>query len=142
MSQKVFYSITVALLLAACTKKEAIETPDTRFQGTWEWIKTDGGIANNIHETPQSTGKSVSLKLTADNKYVITANDAITSQGTFTVETKKCIHDGTNKTFLNFSAESDKDMLVESIGDNTLTLSDEAHDGLISVYGRQNGNIK
>jgi hypothetical protein len=142
MSRKLFFSIAVAFALAACTKKEAKETADSRIQGTWEWIKTEGGIANNIHETPQSTGKSVSLKLTADNRYVITINDAITSQGTFAVETKTCIHDGTKKRLLNFSAESDQDMMVESIGDNTLTLSDEAHDGLTSVYGRQNVAIK
>ena len=142
MSQKMFYSIAAAFLLTACTKKELKETTETRYQGTWEWIRTDGGIASNIHETPQSTGKSISLKLTAGNQYVFTANDAITSEGTYTVETRKCIHDGTNKTFLNFSATADKDLMVESIGENTLTLSDEAHDGLISVYGRQNGNIK
>ncbi|MDQ3278966.1 MAG: hypothetical protein M3Q06_11615 [Bacteroidota bacterium] len=142
MRRNVSYFFLAAVTLAACTKKEMSDLTGTRFHGTWEWIKTEGGIANNIHETPQSTGKRITLQMTIENRYVITVNDAISSQGFYTAESRKCMHDGTTKSFLNFSEEKDKDLMVESVGENTLILSDEAHDGLTSTYGRQTSNVK
>jgi hypothetical protein len=77
------------------------------------------------------------LKLTGNNKYFIYTNGAVTSQGTYTVETRTCIHDNTNKTFLNFSSEADPDMMVEEMDCEIMELSDEAHDGIKRRYANK-----
>lgn len=122
-------------LITGCSKnteKSSIQ----KLIGTWQWISTDGGFAFHIHLTPVSTGKNVELKITADGKYAVYTNDLLTSEGTYTLETKKCIHDLTDKTFINFS--SDNDLMVEGLDLERLEVSDEAYDGLGSIYKRKN----
>ena len=81
-------------LLPSCGKSLAQQAVDEKILGSWEWVRTDGGIANHIHETPASTGQEKTLLLNANNTYVIMVNSAVFSQGTFIVESKQCIHDG------------------------------------------------
>jgi hypothetical protein len=107
---------------------------DQTLTGSWQWIRTDGGIANNIHETPASTGQEKTLVLNPGNTYVITINSAVLSQGTFSVESRQCIHDGTNKPYIQFN--HDPGMMVEVVDSTLLKLSDEAHDGIDSQYHR------
>ena len=118
----------------SCSKSVAKAAVNERLVGSWEWVRTDGGIANNIHDTPASTGQEKTLLLNANNTYVITINNAIFSQGTFSVESKQCIHDGTTKPFLQF--KHDPGMMVEVVDSSFLKLSDEANDGTDSQYHR------
>ena len=104
--------------------------------GTWKWQRTDGGIAFHIHETPASTGKNIELVLTADGKYRFLTNGSISSQGNYQLSTQKSIRDHEQKTFIDFSSISDRDMLVEKFDANELHLSDNAYDGVGSVYTR------
>lgn len=104
--------------------------------GTWNWVRTDGGIANNIHETPATTGKNIHLKITDNNQYFIYTNGTLTSQGTYTLETRSCIHDNVAKKFINFSILTDEDMMIEIVDNLSLKLSDEANDGLEILYSR------
>jgi hypothetical protein len=77
------------------------------------------------------------LKLTRSNRYFIYTNGAVTSEGTYTVETRTCIHDNTNKTFLNFSSEADPDMMIESVDCEIMDLFDETHDGITKRYANK-----
>jgi hypothetical protein len=129
----VFYVVTVSLL-SSCNKSVVKLAVDEKLLGSWEWIRTDGGIANNVHETPASTGKEKTLVLNANNTYVITVNGAIFSQGSFTVISKQCIHDGTNKAYIQF--DHDPGMMVEEVDATILKLSDEANDGTDAQYHR------
>ena len=81
--------------------------------GTWQWVRTDGEIGYHLHETPVSTGKNIDLKIGFDNKYYIYTNGYLTSEGTYLLETRKCIHDHTDKSFINFSSPTDYDLMVE-----------------------------
>ena len=122
----------MALGLFACTK----ETNDGQaFLGTWQWVSTDGGIANQIHDTPATTGRNVELQLLSNGTYVFKTGVSVTSSGTYRVEKRKCIHDQEQKTFLQFS--DDPGLMVESIDDESMQLSDEAFDGLVSQYNRK-----
>ena len=121
-------------LLPSCGKSLAQQAVDEKILGSWEWVRTDGGIANHIHETPASTGQEKTLLLNANNTYVIMVNSAVFSQGTFIVESKQCIHDGTMKPYIKFS--HDPGMMVEVADSSFLKLSDEANDGTDSQYHR------
>lgn len=136
-----FIGILLTGLLGISCSKFKKENANDSIVGEWEWVKTDGGIANHIHDTPASTGKKVELRLT-DQSYFITTNGALSSQGTYTLVSATCIHDHRNKAVIDFSSASDPDMMVEEMNNNTLILSDEAYDGVGSLYHRKgtNGN--
>jgi hypothetical protein len=130
-----FLGLLSTCLLATSCSKQKENMANESLAGEWEWVKTDGGIANHIHETPASTGKKVELRLRADNQYSITTNGVVTSQGTYTLIRRTCIHDHLDKTVIDFS--TDQDLMVEEISKSTLALSDEAYDGLGSLYSRK-----
>lgn len=136
---KAYILIFVVVLAAACSKHTDTETGsgnnqggDTKLVGTWRWVRTDGGIGDNIHETPLSTGNQMALTFTAGGTYLIYTNGVKTSEGTYTLQAKTCIHDLTDKMYINFSA--DQDLMVEKIDNKNLWLSDEFYDGLGSLY--------
>lgn len=136
MKTLTFLSIFCTMLIMSCSKHCDKQLADQKLTGTWKWIKTDGGIGNNIHDTPASTGKNIDLQLTTDNHYFIYTNGALTSQGTYTLESRNCIHDHTNKNVINFSSSHDVDMMVERLDQTTLESSDDVYDGTISIYSR------
>lgn len=125
-----FFALMVSFL-SSCTKQHENKN---ELAGTWQWERTDGGIANNLHQTPASTGKTIQLRLNADFTYSVHTNGSLTSKGTYILEEKKCIHDSKTKAFINFSSLSDMDLMVESLHNRQLLLSDEALDGVISQY--------
>jgi hypothetical protein len=139
MNKKIFCGLFLMLMMAACSKNGTNTVDAPLYVGTWKWLYTGGGIADHIRETPSTTGKRIDLKLTQHNQYFIYTNGALTSEGTYTVETKKCIHNNTNKTFLNFSSAADRDLMIEELDCEIMDLSDEAHDGLTSRYAKMRG---
>jgi hypothetical protein len=128
-------SALLIITCLSCSKQKFTGNDD--LTGSWNWVRTDGGIANNIHDTPASTGKSIELKFSTDGKYVIYQNDAIISEGSFSVEKRDCIHDHGNKRMINFSDPARQDMMVENLTSLRLELSDENYDGVNSVYARK-----
>jgi hypothetical protein len=127
-------TISVTVLITGCSKQKEESSIQKQLAGTWQWVSTDGGFAFHIHRTPANTGKNVDLKITADGKYAIFTNDILTSEGTYALETRKCIHDHANKTYIKFS--SDPGFMVHYVDVESLEVSDEAYDGLGSEYKR------
>jgi hypothetical protein len=118
--------------IPSCDKSVAKEPVDEHLTGSWVWIRTDGGIANNIHETPASTGKQKTLILNGNYTYKIVINNVTASEGNFTIESKQCMHDGQSKPYIQFkNAEA---LMVERADSTVLILSDEAADGVNSEY--------
>jgi len=128
-------TISIIMLITGCSKQKDKSSIQEKLAGTWQWVRTDGGIAAHIHRTPANTGKNIDLKITADGSYAIFTNDILTSEGTYTLETRKCIHDHANKTYIRFS--SDPGFMVEYLDVERLEVSDEAYDGLGSKYRRK-----
>ncbi|HEY1112149.1 MAG TPA: hypothetical protein VGE66_01250 [Chitinophagaceae bacterium] len=136
---KGFLLITLITLGVVSCTKEKTDPPAADLTGVWQWVRSDGGIGNNIHYTPATTGKQVTLKLTADRQFFFYSHGVLTSQGTYTLENGTCIHDGKQKTRINFS--SCPDQMIHLLEDKSLHLSDEAHDGISSQYSRAEMSI-
>ena len=133
---KFTFSLLAGLvLLAGCSKKDdVVAATNNSITGNWRWVSTDGGIANNIHETPASTGKEVLLNINADGTYSYKINGVPASAGTYSFVTRQCIHTGSQKTLLQMSG--DNDMMIESLGGTSVIFSDEYYDGVNSRYER------
>ena len=133
---------TLVLITAACSKQAIIKTSNDKEQtgliGSWQWVQSDGGLSYHVL-TPASTGKQMALKLT-DSTYAFYTNNALTAQGTYQMETRACIHDHTQKPFLNFSTGNG--FMIEAQRHDSLFLSDENYDGMGSVYVRAANEIK
>lgn len=126
--------IVLTVSITSCSKN-ADGAKSSSIVGSWEWVRTDGGFAYHIHETPVTTGNKIELKMESNHKYFIFTNGILTSQGTYSLETKKCTHDHTDKACINFSV--DRDMMIERVNKDSLELSDEAYDGIGSLYQRK-----
>jgi len=136
-----YYLTTVCLsflltIITSCSKNDNYTFDNQNLTGTWKWVRTDGGIANHIHETPASTGNNIDLKITSDYKYFIYTNGTLSSQGTYNLEIRNCIHDHTDKNVINFSTSTDPDMMIENVDNLNLELSDDVYDGTSSLYVR------
>jgi hypothetical protein len=132
--------ILFGLILFACGD-EPVTADQEMFAahpltGTWEWIRTNGGIAATVHETPSSTGKTIEWRFLKDMKYLRYENGVIQSQGTFSMTQKACIHSTQEKWFIDFSGDQDQDFMIEKLEEETLEVSDEMYDGLSSQFKR------
>ena len=126
----------VTVFFSACTKENQAEVEN--LEGTWEWVSTDGGIANHIHQTPASTGNLIVFRFNANHTYSKYTNATLTEQGSFRVEKRKCIHDHQEKPVLFLGSDAGSGMMIERISADTLELSDDFADGTGSAYSRKN----
>ncbi|RYF85549.1 MAG: hypothetical protein EOO03_13110 [Chitinophagaceae bacterium] len=129
MKSTIIFLVAVCCLLtaASCSKDRA--DAGTGIYGTWEWVRTDGGICNNIHTTPASTGNCILLSMKTGNRYEHYLNGNLGSSGLFTVENRECIHDHTGKQVIVFTSGMVTFAMVERPANDSLFLSDEAFDG-------------
>lgn len=136
----------LTVMMAACSKQVLMQTSKTgshnqesaSVTGTWQWVQSNGGFAYHV-ETPASAGKQLNLNLT-DSTYTYYLNNTVSLQGTYHTELRTCIHDHTQKPFLNFSGA--QGLMIESQHSDTLFLSDENYDGMGSIYTRKATGIQ
>jgi hypothetical protein len=126
--------LVLILKTVSCRDEANVENS---LAGRWEWVNTEGGFANHIHDTPVSKRKRVEVEFTNANTYRVLINGAETSKGTYRLTPKKCIHDHKDKPMIIFSSPSEQDMMIELINKNILRLSDEQYDGVQSNYRRE-----
>lgn len=131
---KSFGLLLLTLILTSCTDQIKSISEESNLTATWSWTSSTGGIAG-ITNTPTSTGKNIDLIISSDNKYSVYTNGKISSQGTYTIGTQKCIHDNTVKNVIVFS--NDTSMMIEQIDTINLFLSDEFYDGFSVSYVRK-----
>lgn len=131
-----YVSIAASLFSVACSKNMSPATGENNLTGGWQWVRSDGGFGYHIHDTPASTGKNIELRFSDADGYAFYTNGALTSQGTYKLEKKQCIHDKAVKTLINFSG-ADTDLMIEKMDGGTMELSDEHYDGIGSVYQRK-----
>ena len=138
MTVQRYFAITLLCTLVACTKNTRFTSEDkpsiATLTGTWQWVRTDGGIGFHIHDTPQTTDKTIELEMEAAGTYTVFTNHIKTTEGTYTLETRTCIHDNKPKTYIRFS--SGQGFMVETLNNGTLEVSDEMYDGVGSLYQR------
>lgn len=136
--EKHHWNSIILNLLTLCVLISCAKSPFTKqgtaLRGTWIWVRTDGGFANHIHDTPASTGKNIKWVFSSANSYKIYHGDTLYSGGTYQLLQRECIHDHTMKKMIDFSTPTDQDLMIESQGGKTIMLSDEMFDGLGSEF--------
>ena len=85
----VLLAIAIAGVSLGCAKQNALMAASENLSGKWTWVSTDGGIANNIHNTPASTGNTMQLEFKAGNTYTFYLNGAVESKGTYQITREK-----------------------------------------------------
>lgn len=130
--KKLLFTFFAFIFILSCRGEDEIDT--AFLLGNWNWISTTGGIGN-INETPTSTGKTIVLNFTADNKYSITTNGTVTSSGSFSLYKDITNTDHSEKTFISFSNDGTK--ILANYSDTNLQLVDDSNDGLIYIYEKE-----
>jgi hypothetical protein len=124
--------VLLICLALGCSKQTGLSVSEVQLHGSWNWVQTDGGIAYNVHETPASTGKNIILEFRKNNTCVITINGRVTGSGSYQLKTVTSIYDGKEKQLIEFADL--RENLILSITGTSLTLADNAYDGLTSIY--------
>lgn len=127
-------SLLISLLLISCSKDEFSKVKSELY-GDWEWQETTGGIMG-VMETPASTGKTMMLRFTSDQKYSLLSNGALTSEGTFSIRKERSIVDQTDKPVIVLSPSPWPDMMILELSDNRLWLFENVYDGFNHIYVR------
>lgn len=120
-----------SLVLIACSKKGSGQPELT---GSWNWTLTAGGIAG-MQYTPASSGIRKRVTFNSDRTFKVYINDTLRFTGTYSTETRTCIHDRTQKLFYIFSNNMPNGM-VEKLTADSLEFSDENYDGFGHCYTR------
>ncbi len=128
-------------LIFSCDKNEVIDRSDYIIIGEWNWTRTDGGMDFNIHETPESTGKSIQIKLTNDSKFTLTEDGRVIFKSSYELSLKKSIYSGELEKYINLSENYQNQNIVLKgivaiISNDTLTISDNSYDGIGSTFIR------
>lgn len=138
--KKLIYLLILALGIVACQSDEKTKISNTDLIGTWDWTNTDGGIAYHIHETPETTGKTIRLILMRNYQYSITENGNEISNGTYELTMKRSIYTQEEERFIKYSDIENQYQnviltgIIEVLENKTLTISDNNHDGLGSLF--------
>lgn len=138
--KKVLISLFIVIGLICCEKDNDSLRTDSGLIGTWEWLRTDGGIAFHIHESPYTTGNTYLLKFTADSMITIYENDINIFTGNYLIEKEKSIYSGEIEDFILIAENYNIQSLVISgiikVDNDSLTIDDNCYDGVGSSYIR------
>lgn len=132
MIKKIILLTAFLFLLFSCGTRED-ETDNEQYVGVWNWVSTDGGLAN-VHQTPSNTGVTRTLTLTAESFYTIKENTEVVSEGTYYLAREVTNTDHLEKLFLHFSNQPN--LIIESINANDLYLAQDANDGFKYHYSK------
>lgn len=126
--------VLIIALFSMISCRSDDNTDTSSLVGDWEWASTYGGIAN-ITETPTTTGNTILLSFTSDNKYTIKTNGIVTSEGTFTLYKDVSNLEHYERTYINFSNYSTK--MIANNDDENLILGDDVNDGFTYTYKKK-----
>lgn len=138
--RKTILSVLLFTGLISCEKDTNSPQINSGLTGTWQWIRTDGGFAFHIHESPSTTGNTYLLKFIDENKMVIYENNTEILSGDYTIEKEKSIYSGEMEDYIVVTGEYRIQSIVINgiimIDQNSLSISDNCYDGIGSSYKR------
>lgn len=132
MTKKILAFTLLFFLIISCAKRED-EAENEQYVGVWNWVSTDGGIANE-HQTPANTGITRTMDLTVDYHYSIKENGIPVSEGTYSISPGVTNTDHSEKIFINFS--NYPSVFVQSVNASDLYLVDDSIDGFNYHYSK------
>ena len=124
------------LLFISCffSIESKYSSDEERIIGTWNWIKTTGGIAG-IEDTPQSTGQTRTIVF--DNEQIVKfyVNDSLTKEGVYRLGLAETI----------FHKDPEPVLFIDDSlwyaysfpNDNKLILQENIYDGFVHEYRRK-----
>jgi hypothetical protein len=126
-----------------CVEDDDYVLEDSGLVGEWSWVSTDGGIAGNIHHTPESIGKEITLIMNIDYSYEVYEDDTLVSDGIFDLVLKNSIYSQELTVFIELTDNYSYQNVViagaiVSLDDQTLNISDNFSDGVASIFERKN----
>ncbi len=130
-------------ILFGCTDELVSLAPNSGITGKWNWSSTNGGLAAHIHETPETTGKTVQLILNEDLTYKVLENNEEVSSGKYKLTKEESIYSGELGDYiiigdnLQISSVVLKGIIRITEG-SILTISDNAYDGIGSSFIKEN----
>lgn len=92
--RKIICYFIIAFSIISCSSEKASSEQDAII-GEWNWIESSGGIAGTT-TTPQSTGKSIQLKITSA-KVIQYVDGALVSEINYSIQTGTSIFGGQRK---------------------------------------------
>ena len=135
------FFIFILFAMFSCSSDEITEIDNSDLIGNWNWTTTDGGIGFNIHETPETIGKTIHLNLSKNYTFSITENGNEISNGTYVLIMKKSIYSGKLERFIQFPENYQYTGIVmkgiiKIYESNKLDISDNNYDGIGSGFVR------
>lgn len=135
----IVFMITIGFV--SCSTEDKTKIDDSDLIGKWNWMRTNGGIAFNIQETPSSSGNSFVLNLMKNNLFSIDKNGKEVSRGKYEIVMKKSIYSGEIERFIVYSDIEIKQLqhivfsgIVEVYALNKIHISDNNFDGIGSEF--------
>ena len=136
------YLLLILILpLVACSTSGTIDINNSDLVGAWNWTNTDGGIDFQIHETPESTGRTIQLVLNKNYTFSVIENGKEISTGTYQLIQKKSIYSGELERFIQFPISQHYSGIVTTgiikiTEMDTLEISDNNYDGISSAFDK------
>ncbi|WP_299163184.1 hypothetical protein [uncultured Tenacibaculum sp.] len=137
--KNLIYLFILTLGIISCSSDNETEINNTDLVGEWNWISTDGGIAAQIHETPETTGKTIRLNLMGNYEYSVTENGTEISSGIYELNMKKSIYSGEMERFIQFPENQQYvgiviNGIIKIYENNKFDISDNNYDGIGSGF--------
>jgi hypothetical protein len=138
--KKLIYILIFTLGIISCNSNDGTTINNSDLIGKWNWTNTDGGIAFQIHETPESTGKTIHLTLMSNYNFSIAENGIEISKGTYELAMKESIYSGEMERFITIETIDQqyvgfvKNGIVNIDQNQALQISDNNYDGIGSRF--------
>lgn len=137
--KNLIYLLILTFGVISCSSDNEIDINNSDIIGEWNWKSTEGGIANNIHETPTSTGKIIHLNLMRNYKYSMAENGIEISSGVYELIMKKSIYSDEMERFIQLTndhkhLEVVTSGIIKTYENNKLDISDNNFDGIASSF--------
>jgi len=104
--------------------------------GTWQWEGTSGGIAGDT-TTPPEDDPVRTIVIRADRTFAFEMDGKETARRRFKITQEESIHSGKPARAIRFEDNDTVRIITLSEDQQTLTLSDNVHDGFSSTYRRR-----
>jgi hypothetical protein len=135
------FIVTIGLI--SCSSDVDDKVTNSGIVGKWNWAGTHGGFAFQIHDTPTSTGNSYQLNLMNDNTFSILKNNVEVLTGKYEITMKESIYSGEMEKYITCDMSQNPEAvyfvtkgIITVQEDNKLSIADNYHDGVGSVFER------
>lgn len=128
--KSVFCVIVVLFILMGCTKNTT-EITTTDLVGTWEWVKTTGGVAK-VNQTSKTLGYTYNVTYTKEGRYLQYDKDnkLVSDQSYFTTNGLSVL-DGQSHSMITLDSTTNYSYAIR---EDSLVLYQEVYQAFIVTF--------